>query len=188
MFTSKILSLPRRKNNLRSKGVVFCDIDNSFYDIESAMLSKFEDYPINTDSYALDEKFLKGFHDITLYSILNINKEVLSYLQRMQKEGYLVLFYSHSVSHPIHLKKKSLVIGSFPNSHLFPITRDEDLLTLRTHYKGEGDIIFVDDKPSRIELLKSLKDVTVVGVLHPYNKTLLKGLRTLKPNYLKGGL
>lgn len=188
MFISKMLSLPRRKNNLPNKGVVFCDIDNSFYDIESAMLSKFDDYPINTDSYALDEKFIRAFNDTTLYNKCYINKEVLSYLQRKQKEGYSILFYSQSVSYPIHLVKKSLVIGSFPSSYLFPITVDEDLLTLWNQFSDKGNIIFVDDKPSRIELLKSLTEVTVVGVLHPYNKNLLKGLRTLKPNYIEGEL
>lgn len=45
-------------SNLKGKKkVVLCDIDNSFYDVESAMVSIHSDYPINSDSYDLDEKF-----------------------------------------------------------------------------------------------------------------------------------
>ena len=45
------------------KQVVFCDIDNSFYDIESAMYSRFPDYPINSESYDLEDKFLLEFYN-----------------------------------------------------------------------------------------------------------------------------
>ena len=45
------------------------------------------------------------------------------------------------------------------------------------------DIIYIDDKPLRIDYALA-SGFKVVGVEHPYNKELLKGKRTLTPNYL----
>lgn len=63
------------------KQVVFCDIDNSFYDVESAMVSIHHDYPINSESYDLNDKFLLEFYNPDLYQPEFVNKEVLTFLQ-----------------------------------------------------------------------------------------------------------
>lgn len=169
------------------KKVVFCDIDNSFYDIESAMLSLHKDYPINSESYDLDGKFLAEFLNPKLYQLEFVNKDVLTFLQTKVDEGYQLVFYSHSVSAEIYLRKLWLVqelLGSVP---LVPVVSDYDLPSLIHVFDNNGedleDIIFIDDKPSRIELLQR-NHIKVVGVKHPYNKGLLEGKRTLTPNYL----
>ena len=170
-----------------SKQVVFCDIDNSFYDIESAMYSRFPDYPINTESYDLDGKFLAEFYNPKLYQLEFVNKEVLTFLQTKVDEGYQLVFYSHSCSAEIYLRKLWLVQEFFGSVPLVPVTSDADLPSLIHVFDNEGkdleDIIFIDDKPSRIELLQR-NHIKVVGVKHPYNKDLLKGKRYLIPNYL----
>lgn len=170
-----------------SKQVVFCDIDNSFYDIESAMYSKFPDYPINTESYDLDGKFLAEFYNPKLYLTEFVNKEVLTFLRTKVDEGYQIVFYSHSCSAEIYLRKLWLVHEFFNSVPLIPLTSDADLPSLIHVFDSKGknleDIIYIDDKPSRIELLQR-NHIKVVGVKHPYNKNLLEGKRYLTPNYL----
>lgn len=170
-----------------SKQVVFCDIDNSFYDIESAMYSKFPDYPINTESYDLDGKFLAEFYNPKLYQTEFVNKEVLTFLRTKVDEGYQVVFYSHSCSAEIYLRKLWLVHEFFNSVPLVPVVSDYDLPSLIHVFDNNGkdleDIIFIDDKPKRIEFLLE-NNIKVVGVQHPYNKKLLEGKRTLTPNYL----
>lgn len=167
--------------------VVFCDIDNSFYDVESAMYSKFPDYPINTDSYDLEGKFLAEFYNPKLYQLEFVNKEVLAFLRTKIDEGYQILFYSQSVSAEIYLRKLWLVQEFFGSVPLVPVTADADILSLihvfNNNRENLEDIIYIDDKPNRIELLKE-NNIKVVGVKHPYNKELLEGSRTLTPNYL----
>lgn len=167
--------------------VVFCDIDNSFYDIESAMYSKFPDYPINTESYDLDGKFLAEFYNPKLYQLEFVNKEVLTFLRTKVDEGYQIVFYSHSVSAEIYLRKLWLVQELFGSVPLVPVVSDYDLPSLIHVFDNNGkdleDIIFIDDKPKRIEFLLE-NNIKVVGVKHPYNKKLLEGKRTLTPNYL----
>ena len=169
------------------KQVVFCDIDNSFYDIESAMYSKFPDYPINTESYDLDGKFLAEFYNPKLYQTEFVNKEVLTFLRTKVDEGYQVVFYSHSCSAEIYLRKLWLVQELFGSVPLVPVVSDYDLPSLIHVFDNNGkdleDIIFIDDKPKRIEFLLE-NNIKVVGVQHPYNKKLLEGKRTLTPNYL----
>lgn len=169
------------------KQVVFCDIDNSFYDIESAMYFRHPDYPINTTSYDLDGKFLAEFYNPQLYQLEFVNKEVLTFLQTKVDEGYQLVFYSHSCSAEIYLRKLWLVQEFFGSVPLVPVTSDADLPSLIHVFDNEGkdleDIIFIDDKPSRIELLQR-NHIKVVGVKHPYNKNLLEGKRYLIPNYL----
>lgn len=169
------------------KQVVFCDIDNSFYDIESAMYSKFPDYPINTESYDLDGKFLAEFYNPKLYQLEFVNKEVLTFLRTKVDEGYQIFFYSHSVSAEIYLRKLWLVQEFFGSVPFVPVTSDYGILDLIKVFEDAGmnleDIIYIDDKPSRIELLQR-NHIKVVGVKHPYNKDLLEGKRYLTPNYL----
>jgi hypothetical protein len=167
--------------------VVFCDIDNSFYDIESAMVSLHHDYPINSESYDLDGKFLAEFHNPQLYQLEFVNKEVVAFLQTKVDEGYQIVFYSHSVSAEIYLRKLCLVNILFDTVPLIPVVSDYDLPSLIHVFDNNGgdleDIIFIDDKPNRIEFLLE-NNIKVVGVQHPYNKKLLEGKRTLTPNYL----
>ena len=169
------------------KQVVFCDIDNSFYDVESAMYLKFPDYPINTESYDLDDKFLLEFYNPDLYQPEFVNKEVLTFLRTKVDEGYQLVFYSNSVSAEIYLRKLWLVREFFNSVPLIPVVSNYDLPTLIKVFDNEGkdleDVIFIDDKPNRIEFLLE-NNVKVVGVHHPYNRDLLKGKRTLTPNYL----
>lgn len=169
------------------KQVVFCDIDNSFYDVESAMVSLHHDYPINSESYDLDGKFLAEFYNPQLYQLEFVNKEVLAFLRTKGDEGYQLVFYSHSVSAEIYLRKLWLVREFFNSVPLIPVVSDYDLPTLIKVFDNEGkdleDVIFIDDKPNRIEFLLE-NNVKVVGVHHPYNRDLLKGKRTLTPNYL----
>lgn len=169
------------------KQVVFCDIDNSFYDVESAMVSIHHDYPINSESYDLDDKFLLEFYNPDLYQLEFVNKEVLAFLQTKVDEGYQIVFYSNSVSAEIYLRKLWLVQGLFGSVPLVPVVSDYDLPSLIKVFDNDGkdleDIIFIDDKPNRIEFLLE-NHIKVVGVEHPYNKELLKGKRTLTPNYL----
>lgn len=170
-----------------SKQVVFCDIDNSFYDIESAMVSIHSDYPINSKSYDLDGKFLAEFHNPQLYQLEFVNKEVVAFLRTKLDEGYQLFFYSHSVSAEIYLRKLWLVQELFGSVPLVPVVSDYDLPSLIHVFDNNGkdleDIIFIDDKPKRIEFLLE-NNIKVVGVQHPYNKKLLEGKRTLTPNYL----
>lgn len=167
--------------------VVFCDIDNSFYDIESAMVSIHSDYPINSKSYDLDGKFLAEFHNPQLYQLEFVNKDVLTFLQTKVDEGYQIVFYSHSVSAEIYLRKLWLVQEYFGSVPLVPVVSDYDLPSLIHVFNNNGedldDVIFIDDKPNRIEFLLE-NNIKVVGVKHPYNKELLEGKRTLTPNYL----
>lgn len=169
------------------KQVVFCDIDNSFYDIESAMVSIHHDYPINSESYDLDGKFLAEFYNPKLYQLEFVNKEVLSFLRLRQKIGYQIVFYSHSCSAEIYLRKLWLVQEFFGSVPLVPITADAVLPSLVHVFDNKGkdleDFIFIDDKPSRIELLQR-NHIRFVGVKHPYNKDLLEGCHYLTPNYL----
>lgn len=169
------------------KQVVFCDIDNSFYDIESAMVSIHRDYPINSESYDLDGKFLAEFYNPQLYQLEFVNKEVLTFLGTKFDEGYQIVFYSNSVSAEIYLRKLWLVQEFFGSVPLVPVVSDYDLPSLIKVFDNDGkdleDIIFIDDKPNRIEFLLE-NHIKVVGVEHPYNKKLLKGKRTLTPNYL----
>ena len=169
------------------KQVVFCDIDNSFYDIESAMLSLHKDYPINSESYDLGGKFLAEFNNPNLYQLEFVNKDVLTFLQTKVDEGYQVVFYSHSVSAEIYLRKLWLVQEYFGSVPLVPVVSDYDLPSLIHVFDAKGenleDFLYIDDKPSRIELLQR-NHIKVVGVKHPYNKDLLEGRRTLTPNYL----
>ena len=169
------------------KQVVFCDIDNSFYDIESAMYSRFPDYPINTESYDLCDKFLVEFYNPDLYQLEFVNKEVLAFLRTKVDEGYQLVFYSNSVSAEIYLRKLELVQEFFGSVPLVPVVSDYDLPSLIKVFDNDGKdlegIIFIDDKPNRIEFLLE-NHIKVVGVEHPYNKELLKGKRTLTPNYL----
>ena len=76
------------------------------------------------------------------------------------------------------------LFGSVP---LVPVTSDADLPSLIHVFDNKGedleDIIFIDDKPSRIDLLQRTH-IKVLGVKHPYNKDLLEGKRYLTPNYL----
>lgn len=173
------------------KQVVFCDIDNSFYDIESAMYFRHSDYPINTTSYDLDGKFLAEFYNPQLYQLEFVNKEVLTFLQTKVDEGYQIVFYSHSCSAEIYLRKLWLVQEFFGSVPLVPITADADLPSLVHVFDNKGkdleDFIFIDDKPSRIELLQR-NHIRFVGVKHPYNKDLLEGYRYLTPNYLLDNL
>lgn len=170
-----------------SKQVVFCDIDNSFYDIESAMVSLHHDYPINSESYDLDGKFLAEFHNPQLYQLEFVNKEVVAFLRTKVDEGYQLVFYSQSVSAEIYLRKLWLVQEFFGSVPLVPVVSDYDLPSLIRVFDNDGkdleDIIFIDDKPNRIEFLLE-NHIKVVGVQHPYNKDLLEGKRTLTPNYL----
>lgn len=170
-----------------SKQVVFCDIDNSFYDIESAMVSIHSDYPINSKSYDLEGKFLAEFYNPKLYQLEFVNKEVLAFLSTKRDKGYQIVFYSHSCSAEIYLRKLWLVHEFFNSVPLVPITADADLPSLINVFDNEGkdleDFIFIDDKPSRIKLLQR-NHIKVVGVKHPYNKDLLEGKRYLTPNYL----
>ena len=169
------------------KQVVFCDIDNSFYDIESAMVSIHHDYPINSESYDLDDKFQLEFYNPDLYQPEFVNKEVLTFLQTKKDEGYQLVFYSHSVNAEIYIRKLELVQGFFGSVPLIPVVQDADILALPFIFENDGedleDIIFIDDKPLRIgyALAGGFK---VVGVQHPYNKEELDGKRTLTPNYL----
>lgn len=169
------------------KQVVFCDIDNSFYDVESAMVSIHHDYPINSESYDLDGKFLAEFYNPQLYQLEFVNKEVLTFLGTEFDEGYQIVFYSHSCSAEIYLRKLWLVKEFFGSVPLVPVVSDYDLPSLIKVFDNDGkdleDIIFIDDKPNRIEFLLE-NHIKVVGVEHPYNKELLKGKRTLTPNYL----
>lgn len=169
------------------KQVVFCDIDNSFYDIESAMVSRFPDYPINTESYGLDDKFLLEFYNPDLYQSEFVNKEVLAFLQTKADEGYQLVFYSNSVSAEIYLRKLWLVQEFFGSVPLVPVVSDYDLPSLIKVFDNDGkdleDIIFIDDKPLRIDYALA-GGHKVVGVAHPYNKEELEGRRTLTPNYL----
>ena len=170
-----------------SKQVVFCDIDNSFYDIESAMVSLHHDYPINSESYDLDDKFLLEFYNPDLYQSEFVNKEVLTFLQTKVDEGYQLVFYSQSVSSEIYLRKLELVQGFFGSIPLIPIVQDADILALPFIFENDGadleDIIYIDDKPLRIDYALA-GGHKVVGVEHPYNKEQLVGKRTLTPNYL----
>lgn len=163
--------------------VVFCDIDNSLYDIESAMFSRFPDYPINTDSYDLDEKFLREFYNPDLYDVKFLNREVVEFLGNKILQGYEVIFYSHSVSPLIYLKKLKLIKEVFSGCPLVPVVEDSELELLCRSCKAEK-VVFVDDKPERLELLSGLVGVEVVGVKHPYNTEFVRGLATLTPNYL----
>lgn len=169
------------------KQVVFCDIDNSFYDIESAMVSIHHNYPINSESYDLDGKFLAEFYNPQLYQLEFINKEVLAFLRTKVDEGYQLVFYSQSVSAEIYLRKLWLVQEFFGSVPLVPVVSDYDLPSLIRVFDNDGkdleDIIFIDDKPNRIEFLLE-NHIKVVGVQHPYNKDLLEGKRTLTTNYL----
>ena len=169
------------------KQVVFCDIDNSFYDIESAMVSIHHDYPINSESYDLDGKFLAEFYNPKLYQTKFVNKEVLTFLRTKVDEGYQIVFYSHSCSAEIYLRKLWLVQEFFGSVPLVPVTSDADLPSLIHVFDAKGknleDFLYIDDKPSRIELLQR-NHIKVVGVKHPYNKDLLEGKRYLTPNYL----
>jgi len=169
------------------KQVVFCDIDNSFYDIESAMVSLHYDYPINSDSYDLDDKFLLEFYNPDLYQPEFVNKEVLTFLRTKKDEGYQLVFYSHSVSAEIYIRKLELVQGFFGSVPLIPVVQDADILALPFIFENDGedleDVIFIDDKPLRIGYALA-GGHKVVGVQHPYNKEELEGRRTLTPNYL----
>ena len=169
------------------KQVVFCDIDNSFYDIESAMVSIHHDYPINSESYDLDDKFQLEFYNPDLYQPEFVNKEVLTFLQTKKDEGYQLVFYSHSVSSEIYIRKLELVQGFFGSVPLIPVVQDADILALPFIFENDGkdleDIIFIDDKPLRIGYALA-GGHKVVGVAHPYNKEELEGRRTLTPNYL----
>lgn len=169
------------------KQVVFCDIDNSFYDVESAMVSIHHDYPINSESYDLDGKFLAEFYNPQLYQLEFVNKEVLTFLGTKFDEGCQIVFYSHSCSAEIYLRKLWLVQEFFGSVPLVPVVSDYDLPSLIKVFDNDGkdleDIVFIDDKPNRIEFLLE-NHIKVVGVEHPYNKELLKGKRTLTPNYL----
>lgn len=169
------------------KKVVFCDIDNSLYDVESAMVSLHQDYPINSESYDLDGKFLAEFHNPNLYQLEFVNKDVLTFLQTKVDEGYQIFFYSHSVSAEIYLRKLWLVQELFGSVPLVPVVSDYDLPSLIHVFDNKGgnleDFIYIDDKPNRIEFLLE-NNIKVVGVQHPYNKELLAGKRTLTPNYL----
>lgn len=169
------------------KKVVFCDIDNSLYDVESAMVSIYSDYPINSESYDLDGKFLAEFHNPQLYQLEFVNKEVVAFLRTKLDEGYQLFFYSHSVSAEIHLRKLWLVQELFGSVPLVPVVSDYDLPSLIHVFDNNGkdleDIIFIDDKPKRIEFLLE-NNIKVVGVQHPYNEEELEGKRTLTPNYL----
>lgn len=169
------------------KQVVFCDIDNSFYDIESAMVSLHQDYPINSESYDLDDKFLLEFYNPDIYQPEFVNKEVLTFLQTKVDEGYQLVFYSNSVSAEIYLRKLELVQGFFGSVPLIPVVQDADILALPFVFENDGedleDIIFIDDKPLRIDYALA-SGFKVVGVEHPYNKKELEGKRTLTPNYL----
>lgn len=169
------------------KQVVFCDIDNSFYDIESVMYSRFPDYPINTESYDLEDKFLLEFYNPDLYQLEFVNKEVLSFLQTKADGGYQIVFYSNSVSAEIYLRKLWLVQEFFGSVPLIPVVQDVDILALPFIFENDGkdleDIIYIDDKPLRIGYALS-EGFKVVGVKHPYNKEELEGRRTLTPNYL----
>ena len=167
--------------------VVFCDIDNSLYDIESAMVSIHKDYPINSESYDLDGKFLVEFNNPNLYQLEFVNKDVLTFLQTKVDEGYQIVFYSHSVSAEVYLRKLWLVQELFGSVPLVPVVSDYDLPSLIHVFDNNGKylqaITFIDDKPNRIEFLLE-NNIKVVGVQHPYNKKLLEGKRTLTPNYL----
>lgn len=169
------------------KQVVFCDIDNSFYDVESAMVSIHHDYPINSESYDLDGKFLAEFYNPQLYQLEFVNKKVLAFLQTKVDEGYQIVFYSNSVSAEIYLRKLWLVQELFGSVPLVPVVQDADILALPFIFENDGndleDIIYIDDKPLRIDYALA-SGFKVVGVEHPYNKELLKGKRTLTPNYL----
>ena len=169
------------------KKVVFCDIDNSLYDIESAMFYRYPDYPINSKSYDLDDKFLAEFYNPNLYQPEFVNKDVLQFLSHKVIEGYQLLFYSQSCSAEIYLRKLWLVQELFGFVPLVPVVEDEDLPSLIHVFANKGrnldDVIFIDDKPNRIKLLKDGK-FKVVGVKHPYNEDLLNVTQTLTPNYL----
>lgn len=169
------------------KQVVFCDIGNSFYDIESAMVSIHHDYPINSESYDLDDKFLLEFYNSDLYQPEFVNKEVLTFLRTKVDEGYQLVFYSNSVSAEIYIRKLELVQGFFGSVPLIPVVQDADILALPFIFENDGedleDIIYIDDKPLRIDYALA-SGFKVVGVEHPYNKKLLKGKRTLTLNYL----
>ena len=169
------------------KQVVFCDIDNSFYDIESAMVSIHHDYPINSKSYDLDDKFLLEFYNPDLYQPEFVNKEVLTFLQTKADEGYQLVFYSNSVSAEIYLRKLELVQEFFGSVPLIPVVQDADILALPFIFENDGndleDIIYIDDKPLRIGYALA-GGHKVVGVAHTYNKEELEGRRTLTPNYL----
>lgn len=169
------------------KQVVFCDIDNSFYDIESAMVSIHHDYPINSESYDLEGKFLAEFYNPKLYQLEFVNKEVLTFLQTKKDEGYQLVFYSHSVNAEIYIRKLELVQGFFGSVPLIPVVQDADILALPFIFENDGedleDIIYIDDKPLRIDYALA-GGHKVVGVAHPYNKEELDGRRTLTPNYL----
>ena len=169
------------------KQVVFCDIDNSFYDVESAMVSIHHDYPINSESYDLDDKFLLEFYNSDLYQPEFVNKEVLTFLRTKVDKGYQLVFYSNSVSAEIYIRKLELVQGFFGSVPLIPVVQDADILALPFIFENDGedleDIIYIDDKPLRIDYALA-SGFKVVGVEHPYNKKLLKGKRTLTPNYL----
>lgn len=169
------------------KQVVFCDIDNSFYDVESAMVSIHHDYPINSESYDLEDKFLVEFYNPDLYQPEFVNKEVITFLQTKVDEGYQLVFYSNSVSTEIYLRKLWLVQELFGSVPLIPVVQDADILALPFIFDNDGkdleDVIYIDDKPLRIDYALA-SGFKVVGVEHPYNKELLKGKRTLTPNYL----
>lgn len=169
------------------KQVVFCDIDNSFYDIESAMVSIHHDYPINSESYDLEDKFLLEFYNPDLYQTEFVNKEVLAFLCTKVNEGYQLVFYSNSVSAEIYLRKLWLVQEFFGSVPLIPVVQDADILALPFIFENDGsyleDIIYIDDKPLRIDYALA-SGFKVVGVAHPYNKEELEGRRTLTPNYL----
>lgn len=169
------------------KQVVFCDIDNSFYDVESAMVSIHHDYPINSESYGLNDKFLLEFYNPDLYQLEFVNKEVLTFLRTKVEEGYQIVFYSNSVSAEIYLRKLWLVQELFGSVPLIPVVQDADILALPFIFENDGsyleDVIYIDDKPLRIDYALS-SGFKVVGVEHPYNKKELEGKRTLTPNYL----
>lgn len=167
--------------------VVFCDIDNSFYDIESAMYSRFPDYPINTESYDLEDKFLLEFYNPDLYQSEFVNKDVLTCLGTKVDEGYQLVFYTNPVSAEIYLRRLELVQEFFGSVPLIPVVQDADILALPSIFENDGkdleDIIYIDDKPLRIGYALA-GGHKVVGVAHPYNREELEGRRTLTPNYL----
>lgn len=171
--------------------LVFCDIDNSLYDIESAMVSLHDDYLISSESYELKGKFLDKLKNPNLYQLEFVNKEVLDFLKTKEDEGYQLVFYSNSVSAEIYLRKLWLVQELFGSVPLVPVVSDYDILDLPFIFKNDGndleDVIYIEDKPLRIgcALANGFK---IVGVQHPYNKDLLEGKRSLTPNYLFKGV
>lgn len=163
----------------------YVDLDNTFFDIQSAFAKKHPNYnPKMQTSYSLPKYLLDNFTSPSFYlQWVGINYQVLDFLVQEVTKGEKVFFYSHCINDEIRNVKELMLLKyhSVFKNKLIVLNDEADYSDFVRRVDDTG-VIFIDDANHRLQTLKE-EGARFIKMEHPYNRDIYHG-RTLAPNYM----